>query len=125
MTPQAKSLILKAQDSIDTAKRAIDDQHQHEIVGYNLAQASENLLKTLLLLREIDFPEGDDAHDLDVMMSLLEEDNMTTISSHADIIELTPYNSLSAHITGSERLNMHEYLGLVEELKKFVGQNAL
>ena len=64
MTPQAKSLILKAQDNIDTAKRAIDDQHQHEIVGYNLAQACENLLKSLIVLREIEYPEGDLLLDL-------------------------------------------------------------
>jgi hypothetical protein len=125
MTPQAKSLILKAQDNIDTARRNIDDQHQHEIVGYNLAQACENLLKSLIVLREIEMPEGDDAHDLDVLMSLLEEDNMTTISSYADVVELTPYNSLSARIGPGERLNLHEYLGHVEDLKKFVGQNAL
>lgn len=125
MTPQAKSLILKAQDSIDTAKRNIDDQHQHDIVGYNLAQACENLLKSLLTLREIEYPEGDDAHDLDVMLALLEEDNMTTISSHADIVELTPYNSLSAHISPGERLNLHDYLGYVEEFKKYVGQNVM
>lgn len=125
MTPHAKSLILKAQDNLDTAKRNIDDQGQHEIVGYNLAQACENLLKALLTLRDIDFPEGDDAHDLDVMVALLEEDNMTTISSHADIIELTPYNSLSAHIPTGGRLNLREYMAYVEDLKQFVGQNAL
>ena len=124
MTPHAKSLILKAQDNLDTARKNIDDAHQHDIVGYNLAQASENLLKALLTLRDIDFPEGDDAHDLDVMMSLLEEDNMSAISSHADIVELTPYNSLSARIPEGQRLNLHEYLGYTEELKQLVGQNV-
>lgn len=125
MTPHAKSLILKAQDNIDTARRSIDDEHQHEIVGYNLAQACENLMRSLMILREIEIPEGEDAHDLDVLMSLLEEDNMTAISSHADVVELTPYNSLSARIPAGQRLNLHEYLAHVEDLKKFVGQNAL
>lgn len=125
MTPQAKSLILKAQDNIDTARRSIDDQHQHEICGYNLAQAVENLLKSLIILREIELPEGDDAHDLDILLSLLEEDNMTAVSSYADVVELTPYNSLSARISPGQRLNLHEFLGHVEDLKKFVGQNAL
>lgn len=125
MTPHAKSLILKAQDNIDTARRTVDDQHQHEITGYNLAQACENLLKALITLREVELPEGEDEHDLDVLVTALEEDNMTTISSHADVVELTPYNSLSARIAPSARLNLHEYLGHVEDLKKFVGQNAL
>ena len=125
MTPNAKSLILKAQDNIDTARRAIDDQHQHDIVGYNLAQAAERLLMSLISLREIEIPEGEDTHDLDVLMSLLEEDNMTTVSSHADVVELTPYNSLTARIPDGQRLNLHEFLGHVEDLKKFVGQNAL
>ena len=123
MTPHAKSLILKAQDNIDTAKRNIDDANQHEIVGYNLAQSCENLLKALMTLRDIDFPEGEEAHDLDAMMALLEEDGMASISSHADVVELTPYNSLSARIPASARLNLHEYLGYVEELKTLVGQN--
>jgi HEPN domain-containing protein len=125
MTPHAKSLVLKAQDNIDTARRAIDDQHQHDICGYNLAQAAEHLMKALMSLREIEFPEGEDAHDLDVMMSLLEEDNLTAISSYADVVELTPYNSLSARIAPGQRLNLHEYLGHVEDLKKFVGQAVL
>ncbi len=124
MTPHAKSLILKAQDNLDTAKRNIDDANQHEIVGYNLAQACENLLKVLMTLRDIPFPEGEEAHDLDAMMALLEEDNMASISSHADVVELTPYNSLSARIPANGRLNLHEYFGYVEELKTLVGQNV-
>ena len=125
MTPAAKSLILKAQDSIDTARRSVDDQHQHEICGYNLAQAAENLMKALIILREIEIPEGEDPHDLDVLMSLLEEDNMAAISSYADVVELTPYNSLSARIAPGQRLNLHEYLGHVEDLKKFIGQTVM
>ena len=58
-------------------------------------------------------------------MAALEEDNMTTISSHADIIELTPYNYASARISADERLDLREWLGYVEDLKQFVGQNAL
>ncbi len=125
MTPAAKSLILKAQDSIDTARRAVDDQHQHEICGYNLAQAAENLMKALIILRNLELPEGDEVHDLDALMSLLEEDNLSAISSYADVVELTPYNSLSARIGPGQRLNLHEYLGHVEDLKKFVGQAVM
>lgn len=123
MTPLAKSLILRAQDNIDTAKRMIHDDNQHDIAGYNLAQAAENLLKVLLSAREIDFPEGDEAHDLDAMVVLLEEDNMTAISSHADIVELTLYNSMSVSIRPHERLNLNEYLGHVEDLKKLVQES--
>lgn len=127
MNSTAKSLILKAQDNIDTAKKMMSEgQHesQHDAVGYNLAQASEFLLKTLLSLRGIEFPQGPEGHDLDGLMELLEENGFSAISSHADIIELTPYNSATASVRKSERLDLKEYLVLVEDLKALVGKTA-
>lgn len=123
MTPLAKSLILKAQDSLDLAKKLISDESQHDVVGYNLAQATENYLKVLLSARDLEYPEGEEAHDLDAMLSLLEEDNMTAASSHADVVELTPYNSTNAHIRKDERLDLHEYMGYVEDLKGLVQES--
>lgn len=122
MSAAAKSLILKAQDNIDTAKKFIDDETQHDVVGYNLAQATEFLLKALCSLRNVDFPEDEQAHDLDALMEALEENNFPAVSSHADVIELNPYNNARAVIRKSERLNLKEYLGHVEDLKKLVGQ---
>jgi HEPN domain-containing protein len=125
MNPQAKSFILKAQDNLDLAKKLIDDEKQHDIVGYNLAQAVELYLKALCVFREIEFPHDEDQHDLDVLMQLLEEDNMTTISSHADVIELTPYNSTTAKVRQDERLDLEEWLGYVEALKELVGEVSM
>jgi HEPN domain-containing protein len=125
MNPQAKSYIIKAQDNLDLAKKLLDDEKQHDIVGYNLAQAAELLLKALCVLREIEYPHDEDQHDLDALMALLEEDNMTTISSHADVVELTPYNSTTAKVRPDERLDMEEYLGYVEELKDLVGEVSM
>jgi HEPN domain-containing protein len=124
MTPFAKSMILKAQDSIDTAKANLDNPAQHEIAGYNLAQAVECMLKALLQLREVEIPEGEDSHDLDVLLSLLEEDNMVQISSHADVVELTPYNNARAHIDPDDRLDLREWLGYVEDLKGLVKESV-
>ncbi|WP_413582481.1 HEPN domain-containing protein [Bdellovibrio sp. HCB288] len=118
----AKSLILKAQDNIDIAQKNMSDDNQHDIVGYNLAQASELYLKAMMAMREIEFPDGDDGHDLDHLMTTLEEEGFAEISSHADVIELTQYNSPSAHIRKDERLDMDEYLGYVNDLKKLVGE---
>jgi HEPN domain-containing protein len=120
VNPAAKSLIIKAQDNLDTAKKNLDDDKQHDIAGYNLAQACEQLLKALLAMRELDFPEGDDAHDLDFLVTTLEEEGFSEISSHADVIELTPYNSPDAHIRKDERLDLSEYFDYVEDLKKLV-----
>jgi HEPN domain-containing protein len=120
-----KSMILKAQDNLDTAKKHLEDEAQHETVGYNLAQACELLLKALCMTRDLEYPHDEEGHDLDTLMQLLEEDNLTAISSHADIVELTPYNSTRAVIRKDERLNMKEYLGYVEDLKKLVGQHTL
>lgn len=124
MIPAAKSLILKAQDSIDTAKRHIDNDEQHDIAGYNLAQASEHLLKALLVVRGLEFPK-EDAHDLDTLMTILEEAGFAAVSSHADVLELNIYNSPSAHIRKHERVDLREMLVNVEDLKKLVGQHSM
>lgn len=122
MSAHAKSLILKAQDNLDTAKKHLSDEKQHEVVGYNLAQACENYLKALCDMRGLEYPNDETEHDLDVLMQTLEENNFAAISSHADIIELTPYNSARAHIREDERLDLEEYMGYVENLKKLVGE---
>lgn len=120
MNPMARSLIAKANDNLETAKKFMDDQTQHDVVGYNLAQASELFLKALIAMRNLEIPDDEDSRDLDSLVELLEENNFAAISSHADIIDLTPYNSLNPHIKASERLDMQEYLGHVEDLKTLV-----
>lgn len=118
----AKSMILKAEDNLDIAKKNLSDDSQHDIVGYNLAQACELYLKSMMTLRELEFPEGDDGHDLDVLMTTLEDEGFSEISSHADVIELTQYNSPSAHVRKDDRLDLSEYAGYVNDLKKLVGE---
>lgn len=118
----AKSMILKAEDNLDIAKKNLGDDNQHDIVGYNLAQACELYLKSMMTLRELEFPEGDDGHDLDVLMTTLEDEGFSEISSHADVIELTQYNSPSAHVRKDDRLDLAEYIGYVNDLKKLVGE---
>ncbi len=125
MNPTAKSLILKAQDNIDTAKKFLDDDSQHDVVGYNLAQATECLLKALCATRDLEFPDGDDGHDLDSLMETLEEDNLAAVSSHADVVELTQYNNPRAHVRPEDRLDLAEYLEHVEDLKKLVREHTM
>ncbi len=122
MVSQAKSLILKAQDDLETAKRFINDDSQHDIVGYNLAQACEKYLKALCEMRNIDYPHNEEGHDLDLLMETLEENNFSQVSSHADIIDLTQYNSTQAFIKEGDRLPLDGYLEKVEDLKKLVGE---
>lgn len=122
MSAHAKSLILKAQDDLDLAKKHLTDEKQHELVGYNLAQACEKYLKALCDMRGLEYPGDADGHDLDLLMQVLEENNFAAISSHADIIELNPYNSTNAHIRPDERLDLEEYAAHVESLKKLVGE---
>jgi HEPN domain-containing protein len=126
MTPLIKSLILKAQDNLDTAKKHLDDQAQHDVVGYNLAQSCENFLKALCSLRNLEYPHDEqEGHDLDTLMQILEDDNMTVISSHADVIELTPYNYPQKSVRPADRLDLKEYYGYVESLKSLVGRETL
>jgi HEPN domain-containing protein len=125
VNPAAKSLILKAQDSLTTAQKHLGDESQHDVVGYNLAQASELFLKALCTVRELDYPHDEDGHDLDALMELLEEDGFAAISSHADVVELTPYNSPRAYIRPEDRLDLQEYFDHVQDLKKLVGEIVL
>ena len=118
----AKSMILKAQDAIDTSKKNLNYDKQHDVAGYNLAQAAELFLKACLEMRELEYPHDDEGHDLDVLMQILEEEGFAEISSHADVVELTPYNDTRAHIRPDERLNLQEYLGYIDDLKKLVGE---
>jgi HEPN domain-containing protein len=122
MSAHAKSLILKAQENLDLAKKNLSDEKQHDMVGYNMAQACEQFLKALIEMRGLEYPDGDDSHDLDELMQVLEEGNFAAISSHADVIELTQYNGTSAHVRKDDRLDLEEYMDYVEALKKLVGE---
>ena len=124
MNPAAKSLILKAQDNLETAKKHLDDDQQHDIVGYNLAQACEYFLKSLCAVRDLEFPHDEEQHDLDALMSLLEEDNLAAVSSYADLVELTQYNSTGAHIRKENRLNLRDYLVQLEDFKNLVREHT-
>ncbi|MFS4459625.1 HEPN domain-containing protein [Bdellovibrio sp. HCB2-146] len=122
MNPAVKSLIIKAQDNIDTAKKLLSDDKQHDIVGYNLAQAGELLLKALCEMRQVEYSHEDEGHDLDLLMETLEESGFGAVSSYADVVELTMYNATNASVRKDDRLDLTEYLGHVEDLKKFVGE---
>ena len=125
MNAAARSLILKAQDNLETAKKNIEDEAQHDVVGYNLAQACENYLKALCVERELEFPEDDDGHDLDALMSVLEENNLAAVSSHADLVELTRYNSTTSRVRKDERLDLKECYTQLLDLKELVRTETL
>lgn len=122
MNPAVKSLIIKAQDNLDTANKMISDDKQHDIVAYNLAQAGELLLKALCEMRNVEYSNDEDGHDLDMLMENLEESGFAAVSSYADVVELTMYNSTTAHVSKDDRLDLEEYASYVEDLKKFVGE---
>ena len=124
MNNATSSLILKAQDNLDTAKKYLEDESQHDVVGYNLAQATEFFLKALCTEMNLEFPHDEEGHDLDALMSILEENNFAAISSHADVIELTQYNSPRAHIRKEDRLDLKEWASLVENLKELVREQS-
>lgn len=122
MSAHAKSLILKAQDDLDLAKKHLHEDKQHDLVGYNLAQACEKYLKALCEMKGLEYPGDSEGHDLDALMQILEENNFSAISSHADVVELTQYNSTNAHVRPDDRLDLEEYVDYVEDLKKLVGE---
>lgn len=122
MSAHVKSLIIKAQDDLNIAKQHLHDENQHDIVGYNLAQAAEKLLKALCELKNLEYPSDEAGHDLDSLVETLEEANFSAISSHADVIELTIYNSPKAFVRKDDRLDLEEYMDYVENLKALVAE---
>jgi HEPN domain-containing protein len=120
-----QTLIMNAQDALDLAKKNVTDDKQHELVGYNLAQASELFMKALCEMRGLEYPRNsEDGHDLDHLMELLEEGGFSPISSHEDVNALTIYNSKASahHVKDDDRLDLEEMVDAVEELKKLVGK---
>jgi|GEM_PF-1003774 HEPN domain. len=121
----AQTLIMNAQDALDLAKKNIADDKQHEMVGYNLAQASELFMKAICEMRGIEYPRNSaDSHDLDHLMELLEEGGFSPISSHEDVNALTIYNSTEGRHTvrDADRLDLEEMIEHVEDLKTLVGK---
>lgn len=117
-----QTLILNAQDALDLAKKNLHDERQHEMVGYNLAQACEFFMKALCEMRGLSYPRDSAGHDLDFLMQTLEEGGYAAISSLEDIVALTIYNSTSGHsVHESDRVDLSEMLECVEDLKKLVG----
>lgn len=119
----AKTLILNAQDSFELAKKSLSDHKQHEFVGYNLAQACELFMKALCEMRELEYPHDEEGHDLDALMQILEEGNLSAISSLEDIIQLNAYNSTGpVTVREADRVDLNEFIDHVEDLKKLVAQ---
>ncbi|MNL65972.1 hypothetical protein D3C87_1903720 [compost metagenome] len=72
-------------------------------------------------MRSVEYSH-DDGHDLDLLMETLEESGFGAVSSYADVVELTMYNATNASVRKDDRLDLTEYLGHIEDLKKFVGE---
>ncbi|MNJ92590.1 HEPN domain protein [compost metagenome] len=119
-----QTLILNAQDALELAKKNVSDEKQHEMVGYNLAQACELFMKAICEMRGLEYPRDNEGHDLDNLMEILEEGGFSAISSHEDVIGLTVYNSTSSghHVRDDDRLDLEEMIVNVEELKKLTGK---
>lgn len=117
-----QTLILNGQDALELAKKNVDDDKQHDLVGYNLAQACELFMKAICEMRGLEYPRDNEGHDLNTLMEILEEGGFSAISSHEDILDLTAYNSTSSHVRADDRLDLHEMVNNVEELKKLTGK---
>lgn len=120
---KVKILLAKAKDDIDLVAAVIDSENQHDNAGYHLSQACEKTLKALCELKGVAYPtDGKKGHDLDRLMSLLEDQGVQEISSFENIVSLSVYDAQARYdyLSDEEQLDLKEYLELSKKLFKFV-----
>lgn len=122
---KAKILLAKAKDDLELVKTIIGLKNQHDNAGYHLCQACEKILKALCEVRGLTYStDGKKGHDLDRLLTHLEEDGMSEVSSFEDIIALTVYDAQARYdyLSDEERLDLKEYLAKTVHLAKFALQ---
>jgi len=91
---QHEILFIKAKEDFVAAKYLLDGFNHHglelnlEIIFFHFQQCAEKLLKTVLDIHKIKFPH---THDLDNLMTLLEENNIFLFEDLEELLPLTDF----------------------------------
>lgn len=91
---QHEILFIKAKEDFVAAKYLLDGFSHHglelnlEIIFFHFQQCAEKLLKTVLDIHKIKFPH---THDLDNLISLLEENNIFLFEDLEELLPLTDF----------------------------------
>ena len=109
---QHEILFIKAKEDFVAAKYLLDGFNHHglelnlEIIFFHFQQCAEKLLKAVLDIHKIKFPH---THDLDNLMTLLEENNIFLFEDLEELLPLTDfavegrYSIIHDDLSGSDK----------------------
>lgn len=89
-----------------------------EDVCFDAQQAAEKAIKAVMILRDIEFPY---VHDLDRLLSVLEEDGEPIPAAVRHSVELTKYAVVSRYPMGVRPVSEREYLEATDIAEAVVG----
>jgi HEPN domain-containing protein len=121
---QHEILFIKAKEDFVAAKYLLDGFNNHglelnlEIIFFHFQQCAEKLLKSVLDIHSIKFPH---THDLDNLMTLLEENNIFLFDELEELLPLTDFAVEGRYSILHDDLNdTDKYIALLDTFIKIV-----
>jgi len=121
---QHEILFIKAKEDFVAAKYLLDGFNHHglelnlEIIFFHFQQCAEKLLKAVLDIHKIKFPH---THDLDNLMTLLEENNIFLFEDLEELLPLTDFAVEGRYsIIHDDLHDSDKYIALLNTLMEIV-----
>ncbi|MCK9373345.1 MAG: HEPN domain-containing protein [Sulfuricurvum sp.] len=121
---QHEILFIKAKEDFVAAKYLLDGFNHHglelnlEIIFFHFQQCAEKLIKTVLDIHNIKFPH---THDLDNLMTLLEENEIFLFDDLEELLPLTDFAVEGRYSIIHDDLNdSDKYITLLNTLMEIV-----
>lgn len=119
---QADKLIKKAKQDLQAAEYLLQNENiSTEIAGFHIQQSIEKILKSLLVINEVNFKK---IHDLEILFDIIRENQLNLPEI---FFELQNYTNFSVQFRYDfwievEGIDFEKGLKLTKELVKFVEQ---
>lgn len=120
---EAKSLILRAKQDLDSFKLLIKNNHLHEKSGLALHEGVEKTIKALLILNSIHYSrKGKDGHNLVMLFEYVDSTQFIDTKKFIKLSNLNIYKFGGSYdfIYEAERLDLNHYYNLAMELFNLV-----
>ncbi|MYB32160.1 MAG: HEPN domain-containing protein [Acidobacteria bacterium] len=107
----------RARSNLVRAKTRVPGAYLEDLC-FDAQQAAEKAIKAVMILRDIEFPY---VHDLDHLLSVLEEDGEPIPAAVRRSAELTKYAVVSRYPMGVRPVSEREYLEATEIAEAVIG----
>ncbi len=121
---QYEILFIKGKEDFIAAKYLLDGFHNHnlqlklDIIFFHFQQCAEKFIKSILDFYGIRFPR---THDLDEIITILEESNIDIGFSLEGLIELTDYAVEGRYgIINDDLQDSEKYIAILCKLEKYI-----